>query len=391
MNATDSQRVPPVDGIKWQIKRSIGSLSSVSDDLLKLDNRAEWQNPYFSIEWLCSWFARQPEGTNPILIFARRNDGPLEGFWPFVERPGILGSKGLWPFVYDEANYFHPVSTIAGAPVLLEGLCSLIGEFLFCWIPSMTHSFWSLIVHPVAYKKNFLSIPRSIRKTSLVHPSAGNSFDEYWSEKMGAKSRKSLRYDQRGLLEKGEVRVDWYDSFKEVRAIMPTTCIVEVESWKSLQGAGLYTIRGKRGFFFELFPELARAKRVRISILWVGEKPVAWEVDLLGKKALWLHHLAYDQRWKKFSPGKQLLQHTMRRAWEEGRMVDFLPVSLDYKEKIASLVEPAPEIHWFKKSFRGLLARRLILWNMKIRKKIRQNATPTKASEPLLKSYELEK
>ena len=391
MNTVDSQRVSPIVGTEWEIERSVKFLDSASKELSDLDVRAEWKNPYFSIEWLRSWLTRQSPGTKPIFILARGPKGRIEGFWPFVQRPGILGAKGLWPFIYDEANYFHPNSTLNGAGALVNGLVSLIGEFLFCWIPLMPDSFWHRILQPVVEGGKYLSVSRLNRKTSMIHPTAHVSFDEYWDGKMGAKSKKSFRYDQRGLLEKGKVRVESYNSFEEVRSIMPTTCIVEVESWKSAEGAGLYTIRGKRGFFFELLPELARSKRVRISILYVGQEPVAWEVDLLGEGNLWLHHLAFDQKWKKYSPGKQLLNHNLRRAWEEGRKIDFLPVSLDYKEKISTVVESAPECHWFKKSIRGFLARRLILWNMKIRKKIRQRAPRTKASEPLLKSYELEK
>ena len=80
----------------------------------------------------------------------------------------------------------------------------------------------------------------------------------------------------------------------------------------------------------------------------------------------------------------------MRQAWEEKRIVDFLPGNLDYKEKVAHpKVEPVRELHLFKKSFRGFLARRLIKWNMKVRKKILLRAQPTKASESLRKAFEV--
>ena len=52
---------------------------------------------------------------------------------PFAERPiawhvafhraqGLLGSTGLWPFVYDEANYFHPICMESAASELVKGL-----------------------------------------------------------------------------------------------------------------------------------------------------------------------------------------------------------------------------------------------------------------------------
>ena len=69
----------------------------------------------------------------------------------------------------------------------------------------------------------------------------------------------------------------------------------------------------------------------------------------------------------------------MKRAWDEGRVIDFLPGNFEYKEKLAASVEPVREFHWFRKSVRGYLARRLILWNMRARKKIRQASTAKSA------------
>lgn len=358
-------------------------------ELLDLHERATLRNPYFSPEWLDAWFSRQPSGTRPLLFVARSCDGRLDGFWPFVERPGLLGSKGLWPFVYDEANYFDPIATPKGAKALVEGMKAQLKDFLFCWIPLMRNSFWQEILEPGTQQGKFLTLTRMPRKTALIEPQAGNrSFEEFLTERLGAKSRKSLRYDQRKLAEQGNMTIETVDSFEDVRAIMPATCLVEVESWKSQEGAGLYSIRGKRGFFFELLPELAKSGRVRVSVMRLDDRPIAWQIDLLDPGYLGVHHLAFDQAYKKYSPGKQLLISNLRQAWEDGRLVDFLPGNYDYKEKWSSRVEPVRELHWFRRSLRGYLAIRLIRWNMRVRKKMREKARPTKAGENILRAME---
>jgi CelD/BcsL family acetyltransferase involved in cellulose biosynthesis len=149
---------------------------------------------------------------------------------------------------------------------------------------------------------------------------------------------------------------------------------VEVASSKTKENVGLYTVRGKRGFFFELLPELARSGRVRLSFLRVDDHPVAWQLELLESGHSYLHHLAYDEAWKKVSPGKQLLHYSMECCWEEGRVFDFLPAIFAYKEKYANHSEPAHELHWIQKSLRGRIARRLIRWNMEWREKMRQRS-----------------
>ena len=348
-----------------------------------------FETPYFSPEWLITWLARQPDGIRPLLLLVRNEQGRLDGFWPFVERPGLLGSKGLWPFVYDEANYFDPVATEKGAHALVLGMKAQLKRFLFCWVPLMRNSFWEEILEPETKRGKFLTFTRMPRKTALIEPpSDDRSFEDFLGKKLGSKTRKSLRYDQRKLTEQGEVLIETVDSFEDVRAIMPTTCLIEVESWKSKEGAGLYTIRGKRGFFFELLPELAKSKRARVSVMRLDDRPIAWQIDLLDQGYLGVHHLAFDQAYKKFSPGKQLLMANLERAWEEGRLVDFLPGNYDYKEKWSSRIEPVRELHWFKRSLRGYLAIRLIRWNIRVRKKMREKAKPTKAGENVRRAME---
>ena len=69
----------------------------------------------------------------------------LVGLWPFVERKGILQSKGLWPYVFDEANYFHPLAELYAIPRLMDGLQGLLKKYTFAWIPLMRKEFWEEI------------------------------------------------------------------------------------------------------------------------------------------------------------------------------------------------------------------------------------------------------
>ena len=66
------------------------------------------------------------------------------------------------------------------------------------------------------------------------------------------------------------------------------------------------------------------------------------------------------------------MHHNLEKAWKEERTIDFQPLSFDYKEKLATTKEEVHELHWFKRSIRGLIACRLIRWNMKVRKKMKE-------------------
>ena len=88
----------------------------------------------------------------------------------------------------------------------------------------------------------------------MVEPKNDTSFHQFWEDKMGVKSRKSLRYDQRALARRGNVTFEILDDFETVRTGMPATCLIEVESRKALENIGLYTIRGNGVSFLNFFP-----------------------------------------------------------------------------------------------------------------------------------------
>ena len=357
--------------LQFSIENSESWIGENADRIDNLAIRSYWQNPYFSSAWLQSWWKRVEGLKTPVLLIVENEKGELLGFWPFVERKGILKSKGLWPYVFDEANYFHPLAERDAIPHLMDGLQGLLKKYTFAWVPLMRKKFWEEFVETKVSGGKLLNITRTPRQTFLIDH-ASQEFEDYWSQKMGAKSRKSFRYDQRALAEQGEVEFECWETFEDVRAMMPATCVVEVESKKGKEGAGLYTVRGKRAFFFELLPELAKTGRLRLTILRLNEEAIAWQLDLLGENYVAVHHLSFDEKWKKYSPGRQLLRHNLEIAWNEGRTIDFLPLAFDYKEKLATVKEEVHELHWFKRSIRGWVACRLIRWNMKVRKKMKE-------------------
>ena len=139
--------------------------------------------------------------------------------------------------VYDEANYFVPLPlTWEWNPYALD-LKEQLKEFQFFWIPLMNDSFWNKYWVGETTSSAFLHITRVPRKTSILEAGSG-SFDDYWAGKMGTKSRKSLRYDQKALSEQGDCVVEVATDEKDVRMMLPGSCLVEVNSWKSEQVPG---------------------------------------------------------------------------------------------------------------------------------------------------------
>ena len=139
--------------------RSDGGLNQILDELDDLYERSSVRNPYFSPEWIKCWWKKVKKGTKPMVVIVRDEKKRLAGFWPFVERPGILWSKGLWPMIYDEANYFEPIAMKEVVPFLIEGLKSKLKEFQFFWLPLIRDPFGRNIFRLNYYLQSFYTLP----------------------------------------------------------------------------------------------------------------------------------------------------------------------------------------------------------------------------------------
>ncbi len=362
----------------FSLVKDVEEWNALEPEVEKLYSSLANPNPYFSPEWLSCWRKWFAPESKPRIAIVRGRRGELESCWPFVERGGILGARILWPFVYDEANYFDPLGDFS-KPDLGEFLCrnlqALLGEFHFIWLPLLRKSFWDDHLEPVVESTRDPVISRIPRETCFAELSKFSSFDDYVSSNLGSKSRKTLRYNRRRLEGLGSLKFESFADSGAMSSFLPTSCIVEVNSWKSKQVAGLYSIRGKRAFFFELLPLLAEKGRATASCMRVDDVPVAWELGLLWGDNYGLHNVAYDDEWKEHSPGRQLLVHNLSSCHASGLTVDFLPGNLGYKRKFSTCESPVHELYWFSRSFRGFLARRLILMNMKARRRIRASAS----------------
>ena len=377
MNTSSGRDCSDSEEFTCALVRESETLKTMEPELENLYASLNDSNPYFSPEWLRCWRLRYAPLEKVLVVTARDSSGALRAYWPFVEKRGILGARILWPFVYDEANYFDPVGDFS-EPGLAETLCrnlrGCLGEFHFIWLPLLRESFWSEHLAPFLADKPDLRIERIPRETSFAELSDFPTFDDYLRDRLGSKSRKMLRYAGRKLERLGSLTYETHDDAQAMSGFLPTSCIVEVNSWKTPEVAGLYSIRGKRAFFFELLPALAEKGRAVASCLRVDDVPVAWELGLLWGGNYGLHNVSYDDAWKQHSPGKQLLLRNLAESHAAKRTVDFLPGNLGYKRKFATRSAPVHELYWFRRSVRGLLARKLILWNMKARRHIRASA-----------------
>ena len=133
---------------------------------------------------------------------ARR--GALTGFGP-LSSAGFARVQRTLALRVRRGQLFRSLGHRKGSEGIGPGNEDSTQTFPFLLGPAHANSFWQEILEPETQRGKFLTLTRMPRKTALIEPPVDDlSFEDFLGERLGAKSRKSLRYDQRKLAEQGD-------------------------------------------------------------------------------------------------------------------------------------------------------------------------------------------
>jgi len=322
----------------------------------RLYQRSLAPNIFFSPTWIYTWWEHFGTGKTPVLLSVRSLSGDLLALWPFVEVPCLFGS-GLWPMSYHTADYFDPVvgsDDEEVTKVLIEGFFNLLGNYRFVWLPLLRETFVNTHFAPALARKNLRRIFRIASANPLIKAGSPD-FKSFIGERLGTKTRRSIRYDETRLKKKGEVDYITLSSPSDIEAFMPSIDCIERASWKHEAGVGLFSLPGIRKFYYSLLPRLAQQDRVRISALMLDGKALVYEIGLVNSGYYGMHNTAFDQTFGSFSPGWLLMLHTIEQLFGEGvKTFDFMQGNQAYKRQLATHDEPLMEAMVFHRSAAGV-------------------------------------
>ena len=291
--------------LTFSVQRGSEAWEAIEPELEPLYASLSAPNPYFSPEWLRhwrKWFARDAE---PLTLLVRDAQGTLRACWPFVEKSGVLGAKGLWPFVFDEADYHHPLAHEDALPALLDGVRLLLrdGGYHYLWTSLLPDAFHSKHLAPFFADKSDLLLERSPRLTTFVDFRPFATFDAYLRDRLGSKSRKTLRYEERALARTGKITHEILADTSSLAAFLPSSCIVENNSKPP---RGWHLLHPKQTSFLLRPSAGPRPKRPSHRLLppserrthRVGTRPSSSGTEP-DSTTYHLHNIAYDEAWKK--------------------------------------------------------------------------------------------
>lgn len=335
-------------------------------DLALLDPIPLGLNP----RWLTSHLA----GANQSLQYFLLGDpGRPRGYAPFIVHQGALA------YCFGETTVFHvPVLRYAtqGAPLCesreqLTGLFAPLreavgkrgvaffeavpaGSALFDLLTSPTSPIYALF-HVVPYG------PTYARR--LIELPDGSQFEDYLLALRG-KTRSGLRRLRRDFTAdaKDEVRVTRYTEAEQAEELAAVLAQVSRKTYQHhLLGLGLEDTPQH----VEQLRAAAIAGWLRAYILWIGEKPVAFQLGYRDAHTYHLHHVGHDPEMAKLQPGIYLHTEVMADLLAHGICrFDFLSGDGIYKQKLSTSFREERHYYLIPRGWPGTVyARALVMIN----------------------------
>jgi len=151
-------------------------------------------------------------------------------------------------------------------------------------------------------------------------------------------NKKKLRRYFRELEREGPVTFEHLQSWEQIRAALPVFADAHVARFKATDRVSSLETAERRHFLEALAQRFSGAGVVTLSVMLVGERPVAWNYGFQFCGSWFWYQPTFDSRYEENSPGHCLLSRIVIEACEMGSMrrVDLGLGAEGYKERFAN-------------------------------------------------------
>jgi len=199
-------------------------------------------------------------------------------------------------------------------------------------------------------------------------------WDVAYSSHVGRKTRNLHRRRMRQLAQEGEVSWTTARTPEEVERELEHAFEIHALRWKGRPDGSTFGIPSKHCFHRKAACALASRGAVRIVTLRLDGRPIAFQYWFLLGTTMYLHRIAFDPEFARFSPGQVTLLHAMAQASAEGaQRVEFLGGDERYKVELADEFEPLHQVIGLARGPVATLAVRMLVFMINARMRLKQN------------------
>ena len=342
---------------------SFAGLADEWDDLVRSRPRP---SPFLLHAWVVEWWRHYGAGGELALHVAYR-DGRLVGALPLCLR----------------TRYGLRVLSFVGGHTSLADLLVADGEH-----PEVGAALAARAASAGQDFAEFSGLPAASRLVAELGPSRlrlverseapvvdlGLGWDEVYRSKFSSKKRSHHRRRRRQLAELGHVEVEVAKTATELERALEDAFRLHVLRWSGRpDGSGFATPVG-RSFHHATVQALAPLDVPRIVTLKIDGRPIAFHYYLALEGRMYVHRIAFDPAFGRFSPGLINTLDAIEIAAAEGvTRVEFLGGAERYKVEIADHLEPLYQGFGLAGSLKGKAAVAGRVGGIRVRKRLKRS------------------
>jgi len=283
--------------------------------------------------WLSHWqetIGKESPRTEPRIVLLEDSDAS-QVILPF----GIQLRHGVRFMSFlggNQNDYNCPVFTSKGKamfqqPDFWEEIFSKLPEFDLLYINNIPEEIATNSMF-TCYKENLLESNYSY---SAELPSSWEEYQKKLTSKIKADSRRS----RKRLAEKGELRFEILEPGNEKLSKVLEAFIEQKRNRYQTSGAyDLLAYEAVRGFYSDMPSELGQGAKIQLSALFLDNLVLATHWGVVDQLNFYYLMPTFAQEWKRYSPGRLLLEHLLQWSLEEELEVfDFTVGGEEYKKE----------------------------------------------------------
>lgn len=174
-------------------------------------------------------------------------------------------------------------------------------------------------------------IAKELSSAHLIYPGdaaphlpISEPWDQYLAHQSGS-FRYNLKRKEKALAKGGKIDERWFRTAADVPELYRCMEHIESQSWKKSAHIAVTSTQNESAYYKALLPFLARNDCLFASVIYVDDRPAAYQLGYLFRKRVGNMKTSFDEAFQGLSPGAVVLHHAVQRAFEIGaREFDFL-------------------------------------------------------------------
>jgi CelD/BcsL family acetyltransferase involved in cellulose biosynthesis len=355
------------DDVSVSVVSDIDALLALGPDWDRLVLAAARPSPFLLHAWVTAWWQHFGAGATLAVITARR-DSKLVGVAPmFIRRHrGLLVCRLLGDH-----------ESALGDLLVAQGDDGSIARALLARLAQLRFHYLDVFGSPSAGALTRVAADESLTVLARVDAPVlrmPDGWESAYASHVGPKKRNFHRRRLRQLAELGTVTWTTARTPDEVARELEHAFEIHARRWQARPDGSTFGLAEGHGFHRDAARALAAQNAVRILMLRINGRPVAFHYWFVLGTTMYVHRLAFDPELARYSPGQVTLLQAIADASSEGaRRVEFLGGNERYKLELADGLEPLHQIVGLPSGLLGRFAIRALLFMITARIRLKRN------------------